>query len=71
MAEHITDPRVFAGLVVISSGDDYAMISGSESADQEPWVVEFGVKDGKIVVVRDTGEHLSALGVLMAADSRT
>lgn len=69
MAEHITDPRVVAGMIVISSDPDGVLLTGSEGMGDEFWQIEFGVRDGKIYVVQDTGTHLSADALLAVADA--
>ena len=68
MAQHITDPRVFGGLALISSDPNGVLITGREDLDSPIWTMEFGVRDGKIYVVQDTCPHLSAELVLAAAD---
>lgn len=68
MAEHITDSRLVAGIMVISSDPNGVLITGSEGAGESFWQIEFGVRDGEIYVVQDTCTHLSAELVLAAAE---
>lgn len=55
-------------MAIISSGDDHVTITGTEGMDDRYWTLEFGVRDGNIYVVQDTGTHLSAELILAAAD---